>query len=161
MIRWVVLGMLATTTVALADNDEPAETSDGNAPLVSTGAATLLDDKAAWRWDIVTAPRLAPQIGALAVSGLDAVSGRGKAIDALGEPVAPPAAWPYDVKGTAKAIPAPADDQRIAAAFGVATFELTAQQQGLEVRRFGGRFFLPAVLFPLYSFPFISLSSGS
>lgn len=133
MIRWVVLGMLATTTVALADNDEPAETSDGSAPLVSTGAATLLDDKAAWRWDIVTAPRLAPQIGALAVSGLDAVSGRGKAIDALGEPVAPPAAWPYDVKGTAKAIPAPADDQRIAAAFGVATFELTAQQQGLEV----------------------------
>jgi hypothetical protein len=123
----------AEPQVAGSEADAPAETSDGSAPLVSTGATTLLDATAAWRWDVVTAPRLAPQIGVVAASGLDAVAGRGKLVDVLGEPIAAPAAWPYGVRGDTKAIPPPADDQRIAAAFGVATFDLTSAQQGLEV----------------------------
>ena len=129
----VALALVAGDTAAKPDDEEPAETADGSAPLVATGATTLLDVTAPWRWELVVAPRLAPQIGAVAISGLDAVAGRGKAVDALGEPVATPAAWPYDVRADAKAIPAPADDQRIAAAFGVATFDLAAVHQGLEV----------------------------
>lgn len=122
---------------ARAQPDEPAEKSDNAAPNISSGATTLLDEKAPWRWQIVTAPRLAPQIGVVAASGLDAVAGRGQVVDVLGEPVPAPSAWPYDVSGDAvNKIPAPApqdDDQRIAAAFGVVTFALPQAMQGLEV----------------------------
>jgi hypothetical protein len=133
VIGRILLVLFGTTALAAAEPDEPAETSDGSAPLVATGATTLLDVSAKWRWDIVTAPRLAPQIGAVAISGLDAVAGRGKAIDVLGEAAAAPAAWPYDVRGNAKAIPVATDGERVAAAFGIATFELGDKQQGLEV----------------------------
>jgi len=133
VIRWIPLLLVGSASLAVAEPDEPAETSDGTAPFVSTGAITLLDGTAPWRWDVVTAPRLAPQIGAVAASGLDAVAGRGKVVELLGEPLPVPAAWPYDVRGDARAIPAPADDQRIAAAFGVTRFDLAPAQQGLEV----------------------------
>ena len=133
MIRWIPLLLVGSASLAVAEPDEPAETSDGTAPFVSTGAITLLDGTAPWRWDVVTAPRLAPQIGAVAASGLDAVAGRGEVVELLGEPLPAPPTWPYDVRGDAKAIPAPPDDQRIAAAFGVTRFELALAQQGLEV----------------------------
>lgn len=130
-----LVATLCASAVARAEPDdgEPEEASDASAPLVSAGATTLLDASAPWRWDIITAPRLAPQIGALAVTGLDAVGGRGEAVRVLGDPVPAPAAWPYDVAGTATAIPTATDDARVAAAYGVATFSLAAAQQGLEV----------------------------
>jgi acid phosphatase type 7 len=131
VIRWIV-ALLFVGAVAQAE-DEPAETASGDVPVVSTGATTLLDERAAWRWELVIAPRLAQQIGAVTVSGLDAVAKRGPVVDVLGDAVPAPAAWPYDVKGTVTAIPAPAEGQRIAAAFGIATFALTPAQQGLEV----------------------------
>lgn len=131
MLRWLIV-LVAATAVARAD-DEPAETTSGDVPLVATGAATLLDERAPWRWAVITAPRIPPRIGAVAISGLDAVAKRGPVIDVLGEPQPLPAGWPYDVKSTATQIPAPAPGERIAAAFGIATFALTPAQQGLEV----------------------------
>ena len=134
VIGRLALVLVGTASLAAAEPDEPAETSDGSAPLVATGATTLLDASAKWRWDIVTAPSLAPRIGAVAISGLDAVAGRGKALDVLGEPVPAPVAWPYDVRADARpAIPAAGDGERVAAAFGVATFALGDKHQGLEV----------------------------
>jgi hypothetical protein len=125
--------LIATASLAVADSDEPAEVSDGSAPLVSTGATTLLEASSPWRWEIVTAPRITPQIGALAASGLDAVAARGPLVELLGEALPEPPAWPWDVRGNVTAIPAPADTERIAAAFGVTTFSLAANQQGYEV----------------------------
>ena len=132
MLRALVL-LVASASLANADSDEPTEKTDGTVPLVATGAATLLDVSARWRWEVVTAPRLASQIGAVAASGLDAVAGRGNAMHVLGEPKPAPAAWPYDVAGDAKAIASPGADERIAAAFGVTTFSLAPTQQGFEV----------------------------
>ena len=134
VIGRLALVLVGTASLAAAEPDEPAETSDGSAPLVATGATTLLDASAKWRWDIVTAPSLAPRIGAVAISGLDAVAGRGKALDVLGEPVPAPVAWPYDVRADARpAIPVAGDGERVTAAFGVATFALGDKHQGLEV----------------------------
>ncbi len=95
--------------------------------------APLVARSAAWRWQLITAPRLAPQIGALAVSGLDVATGRETTpIAVLGDGAAP-AAWPYGVGGGLAAIGPPRDDQRIAAAFGVTTFTLEASDQGLAI----------------------------
>ena len=107
-------------------------TARADSDAVASGAITLLPASSPWRWEVVTAPRLAPQIGALAVSGLDAVAGRGEAIEVLGAATAPPA-WPYEVRGSLAKIPAPGDDERIAAAFGVTTFTLAPHEQGFEV----------------------------
>jgi len=129
-----MLVLVGTASFAAAEPDEPAETSDGLAPVAaSAGATTLLDVTARWRWDVVLAPRLAPQIGAVAASGLDAVAGRGPVLDVLGDAVAPPAGWPFAVRGELDAIPAPTDERRVAAAFGVTTFALAPAQQGFEV----------------------------
>lgn len=93
----------------------------------------LVARSATWRWQLITAPRLAPQIGALAISGLDVAAGRAAApIAVLGEGAAPPA-WPFAVAGELAQIGAPHDDQRIAAAFGVTTFTLGADDQGLAI----------------------------
>jgi hypothetical protein len=131
-VKYAVLFVVLCAASARAEPDEPAEASNG-APNISSGATTLLDAQAPWRWQLVTAPRLAPQIGAVAASGLDAVAGRGPVLDALGDAVPAPKAWPYDVEQAVSAIPAPAEDQRIAAAFGVTTFSLPPAMQGLEV----------------------------
>lgn len=81
----------------------------------------------------MTAPRLAPQIGALAVSGLDVAAGRELAPVAVLGAGTVPAAWPYAVDGELTAIPAPRDSERIAAAFGVTTFTLAPADQGLAM----------------------------
>lgn len=133
VIRRIMLLLAGTASLAVADPDEPAERSDGNAPALASGTTTLLDAGARWRWQVVVAPRLAPQIGALAASGLDAVAGRGAVVDVLGDASLEPAGWPYDVAGAAAAIPKPRDGERVAAAFGIATFDLDPKQQGLEV----------------------------
>jgi hypothetical protein len=93
----------------------------------------LVARSAAWRWQLITAPRLAPQIGALAISGLDVATGRETApIAVLGEGVVP-AAWPYGVNAELAVIGPPRDGERIAAAFGVTTFTLAPRDQGLAI----------------------------
>lgn len=95
--------------------------------------ASLVARSAAWRWQLITAPRLAPQIGALAISGLDVATGRDTApIAVLGHGVVP-LAWPYAVGGELAAIGPPRDDERIAAAFGVTAFTLAPDDQGLAI----------------------------
>src|SRR5262245_49408314 len=66
-------------------------------PTVPRGVQLVTIDTA-WRYQVVTAPALAPQIGALAVSGLDIIAGRAsEPTSVLGTEQKPPAAWPYDV----------------------------------------------------------------
>ena len=83
------------------------------------------------------APPLAPQIGALAITGLDVVTGRATSVAALlGNDEPAPAAWPYDVDaptvGKGPLAPA-APNARIAALFAVTTFSLGADDRGLRV----------------------------
>ena len=129
-VRWMVLlGLIGMARGAVAEPEEPSTRSA--APALR--GAALLAPTAPWRWQVITAPRLAPQIGALAVSGLDVAHGRAPTpIAVLGEGTAP-AAWPYGVDGELAAIPAPRDSERIAAAFGVTTFSLAPADQGLRM----------------------------
>jgi len=95
----------------------------------------LLAVTASWQWQLVTAPRLAQQIGAIAVAGLDVAAGRRSEPPPLtGDPVDRAPRWPYALAAaTATAIPKPGDDDRIAAALGVTTFRLAAADQGLAM----------------------------
>ncbi len=120
--------VLVLATVAGAEPDEPAEQTAPAVPVRGTPYAL-----AAWRWQVTTAPRLQPQIGALAVSGLDVAAGRAPApLSVLGEGT-PPADWPFAVTGDATAIPAATPEQRVAVAFGVTTFRLAAADEGVEM----------------------------
>lgn len=118
-----------------AADDEPAEIPA--VPLASrvvSRGLSLVGPTTPWRWQVQRAPQLAPQIGALAVSGLAVVAGREEApIPVLGAGEAP-AAWPFalDVPGEA-ALPAGTRDERISAAWGQATFTLGPADQGLAV----------------------------
>lgn len=104
-----------------------------SAPPVVRGTQ-LVSVAQAWRWQVVRSPRLAPQIGKLALSGLDVVAGRSsQTISLLGDGSAP-AKWPFALDGDgAKAIPAPADNERIATAFGITTFSLARTDEGLAM----------------------------
>jgi 3',5'-cyclic AMP phosphodiesterase CpdA len=132
---------VVTTHAAIAAPDEGESPDRGRPPPPppTTPAArgtVLVGSGAAWRWQLVTAPRIALQIGALAVSGLDVAAGRALApVAVLGEPAPEPRGWPHDVDGAAaiSAISPPAADQRIAAAFGVTTFSLGPADQGYEM----------------------------
>lgn len=121
-----------------APEDEPGESSGTSPPArspnsLAAGARVLLPPTSPWTWQVVLAPRLAPQIGALAVSGLDVAAGRATApISVLGEGAAP-AAWPFAVEAGVPVLPAAPGDRRIAAAFGVTSFALTAQDEGLAM----------------------------
>jgi hypothetical protein len=127
-VLWrVLLIVVVLAGVAGADTLPPAV----------PGSVQLVRADAAWRYQLVTAPPLAQQIGALAVSGLDVATGRAQtALAVLGDAQPAPAAWPYDIdKATAakgKLAPAAAD-ARIAALYAVTTFALGADQQGLRV----------------------------
>ncbi|MBA3817466.1 MAG: metallophosphoesterase [Deltaproteobacteria bacterium] len=131
----VVLGVaLGHSRPAVAQPTEPRPIARPlSLPSALPGPVTLLEPTAPWRWQLVTAPPIASQLGALAVSGIDAVAGRGPLAPVLGEPVPEPAGWPYTIEGTARTLPVPAADQRIAAAFGVTTFALARHHEGLEV----------------------------
>jgi len=139
----IVFARVVVTACALVCAHGPRALADSSssevvprtaeAPALGAGATLLVPTTGRWRWQLVTAPRLAPQLGALAVSGLDAVAGRAAITPVLGEPVPEPAGWPYAVAADASTIPAAPDDRRIAAAFGVTTFALGDAHQGLEV----------------------------
>lgn len=122
-VAWPVVA-LAFAGGALAATRAPAAPARGEV-LVSTAAP--------WRWQVIAAPRLAPQIGALAVSGLDVVAARAaQPIAVLGDGD-PPSRWPYAVDGDGRAIPRPSATERIAVAYGVTTFTLGAEAQGLAM----------------------------
>ncbi len=110
--------------------------ADDPAPPVRGGVQLVAAD-AVWRFQLFTAPRLAPQVGALAVSGLDVAAGRAPApIAVLGDDSGEPRAWPYDVDAASvgKGPLAPtAADVRIAALFAVTTFTLGREHEGLRV----------------------------
>src|SRR5690606_2488332 len=97
-----------------------------------------------WRYQIVTAPPLAPQIGALAISGLDVAAGRQSApIAVLGDATSAPAAWPHDVDvpTVAKGPRAPtAADARVASLFAVTRFTLGREHQDLRVIEIRARY---------------------
>lgn len=112
-----------------ADPDEPAE----KAPLTAVPVRGTPYALGAWRWQVTTAPRLQPQIGALAVSGLDVAAGRAAApLGVLGA-VTAPEGWPFRITGDATAIPAATPTERVAVAFGVTTFRLAAADEGVEM----------------------------
>jgi 3',5'-cyclic AMP phosphodiesterase CpdA len=127
--RVVCCLVLLLATVASADPEEPAE----KAPLTAVPVRGTSYALAAWRWQVTTAPRLQPQIGALAVSGLDVAAGRATApLAVLGEGAAPEG-WPFAVTGVLPAIPAATSTERVAVAFGVTTFRLGAVDEGVEM----------------------------
>lgn len=140
MVRVLLIVLMLATRVD-ADTAAPrvaerVAPSTSAAPAVP-GAVQLVRPDATWRYQLITAPSLAPQIGALAVSGLDVVAGRAQApIALLGDEQAAPAAWPYDVDtatvGNGPLAPK-AVDARVAALFAVTTFTLGAQHQGLRI----------------------------
>ncbi|HEV7557757.1 MAG TPA: metallophosphoesterase, partial [Kofleriaceae bacterium] len=103
----------------------------------------------------MTRPRLARQIGALAVTGVDVVAGRSpKLSDVLGDDQPSPAAWPRDVDdvspcragtvgtcGGRGGIPdGPIDDVRIASLFAVTTFSLTRSDEGMRMIEIRARY---------------------
>ncbi|MCX5743680.1 MAG: metallophosphoesterase [Proteobacteria bacterium] len=105
-------------------------------------AAPLVSERAPWDTQLVLAPRIADQIGALAVSGLDVVAGRTlKPVAVLGDAPPPPARWPFavDVPGTSLQPTAP-PDRRIATLYATTTFTLTERDQGLQVLELRLRF---------------------
>src|SRR5205085_6793706 len=98
----------------------------------------LRADAVQWRYQLITAPKLTAQIGALAVSGLDVVAGRSTApIDVLGSGPVLPTAWPYDVDNATTATgalaPKPPAEMRVAAMLAITTFPIAIEQRGLRV----------------------------
>lgn len=129
MHRAVVLFWLAACAPAAADSDEPDEPT--SAPTVAPrGTPYAL---AAWRWHVITAPKLAPSIGALGVSGLDVVAGRTEEpLRVLGDGAAP-ADWPFSIDGGVAKLPAATADERVAVGFGITTFSLGDGDKGVEM----------------------------
>lgn len=123
----------AAASAALA----AGEGEDAPPPPPSSRGTALVGAGAAWRWQVVTAPRITPQIGALAISGLAVAAGRAAApVTLLGEPAPEPRGWPYDVPADVAAAAigaAPREDQRIAVAYGATTFSLGPADQGYEM----------------------------
>lgn len=110
--------------------------ADATAP-AGPGAVQLVHVDATWRYQLITAPPLAPQIGALLVSALDIAAGRATApIEVLGDAQPPPARWPYDVDdatlATGPLAPTVAD-ARVAALFAVTKFSLGPAERGLRM----------------------------
>lgn len=107
-------------------------------PAISGGVALVTAEQARWTYQVVSAPRLALQIGVAAIGALDVAAGRATAVPhVLGDDAQPPKAWPYDVDGGMQGVgmlrPRPADDERVAALFAVTKFELAAEHTGLRV----------------------------
>ncbi len=123
-----VAASAATATLAAGGDDAPPP------PPPPARGTVLVGAGAAWRWQVVTAPWITPQIGALAMSGLDVAAGRATApIAVLGDPVAEPRGWPYRLEGGAAAIGTPRDEERISAAFGATLFSLGPADEGYEM----------------------------
>lgn len=127
-VVWSFVVLAAIANTAIADPDEPVEQAVLAVPVHGTPYAL-----AAWRWQAITAPRLQPQIGALAISGLEVAAGRATAPLAVFGDGAAPEDWPFRIAGTLSAIPMASPTERVAVAFGVTTFQLVAVDQGVEM----------------------------
>ena len=116
---------------AQGDPDPPEVNDDSTPP---SHGVPLFTAAAAWRWQVNLAPRLAPQIGAHAISALDTAAGRrASPIDVLGDGTIP-SRWPIALDGPGvPQLPAATDTTRIAAAFGLTTFVLGPSAQGMEM----------------------------
>ncbi|HUS30454.1 MAG TPA: metallophosphoesterase [Kofleriaceae bacterium] len=130
-----LLLVIALARVAAAESDDEIERG---APEVPAGESLVRADQAAWRYQLITAPALAPQVGALALSGLDVVAGRAQQpIDVLGGGPTVPAAWPYGLDTVTRATgtlePTPPAQMRIAAMYAITTFTLAPEDRGLRV----------------------------
>ncbi len=125
----VLFGLLLLASASAYAEPPPA-------PVV-VGSVQLVKPDASWRYQLITAPALAPQIGALAMSALDVATGRADApIALLGDPQNAPAAWPYDVDHATvgKGALAPTvKGARIASMFALTTFVLGPEHRGLRV----------------------------
>lgn len=89
---------------------------------------------AAWRWQVVSVPRFATQIGAYAATAADVATGARKTpVQLVGDSTPEPPRWPFDVDGNRRTIGEPTADERIAAAFGVTTFKLGPAEDTLEM----------------------------
>ena len=136
MLSGVGRHRLTLLVIALAAFPARADDDETSIPVPPPARGqSLVPATAPWQWQIVTAPRLAQQIGAIAVAGLDVVAGRrSDPPPILGEPVERPASWPYALgAATVTAIPKPGEDERVACALGTATFKLAAADQGLAM----------------------------
>ncbi|HEU0034700.1 MAG TPA: metallophosphoesterase [Kofleriaceae bacterium] len=134
----VVCSLVALVAVAqpdVRDKDNDDDEDIVPAPPPAIRGASLVRPDAVWRWQTVRVPRIPRQLGAMTVSGADVVAGRAKRpADPLGDAVPAPARWPFALDGaTTSAIGKPADDERIAAAFGITTFKLGPADQGYEM----------------------------
>ncbi len=130
MLRAVVLLVLVVglTASAVAEPDEPGESAR---PVVAPRGTVY--PLAPWRWQVIAAPRLQPQIGAFAISGLEVAAGRAAApLSVLGEGTAPEG-WPFTVETAVPVLPSATSSERIAAGFGITTFTLGAADQGIEM----------------------------
>ncbi len=141
-MRLAVLYSLAVLcTVARAD--VPADAAEDKKayaalPAIAGGVALISAEQARWSYQVVSAPKLALQIGVTAIGGLDVAAGRATYVPhVLGDDVQPPKAWPYDVDTAVQATgtlrPAAGADERIAALFAITKFDLAAQHTGLRV----------------------------
>ncbi|MBA2538872.1 MAG: metallophosphoesterase [Deltaproteobacteria bacterium] len=128
-IAIVTLCTLVVTAAADEDTVPPPPPARGT---------QLIKATAVWRWQITTAPTIPRGVGAMAATAGEVAAGRARAPSpVLGEPGPIPASWPYDVAGLAPVIPKPADGQRIAAAFGITSFQISdadARISMLELR---------------------------
>jgi hypothetical protein len=133
----VLIVLLLIASRAHAETTSAARATERAALPAVAGAVQLVRADATWRYQVVTAPLLPYQLGALAVSALDVATGRAaEPIAVLGDDQPAPAAWPYDVDAAtvAQGPLAPiAKDARIAALFAVTTFSLAREHQGLRV----------------------------
>ena len=119
-----IASAIAASARAGDDDDDPAvgDATGASAPLAGS---VLVARDATWQLQWAAAPALTVALGASALGALDAARG-GPAAPSLYGPAdaGPPAAWPFAVDGdvvgrlavAGGALPAPAPDQRIAAA---------------------------------------------
>lgn len=110
-------------------------------PMIVGGVPLLTASTTAWTYQTVAAPRIPVQIGTIAAhASMRVDAGSGSAIElphVLGPEAQPPRSWPYDVERPARGIgtlrPEPTENERIAAMFALAKFELRDEHTGLRV----------------------------
>jgi len=131
----VAIALAIAASARAGDDDDDPAVGDATGASAPIAGAVLVARDATWQVQWATAPALTVALGPAALGALDAARG-GPAGPSLYGPAdaGPPAAWPFAVDGdvagrlaiTGGALPAPAPDARIAAAWAVTRFALDA-----------------------------------